>query len=268
MQLRHHAGARRRQPAERQVAGERERHDAEHHERRTRNVIGAEGHAILGSAVTPLAPVGARCSQLPSPHAKHGGEGSGVGGRRLAPPRRSSPSRPRRSRARHYSRSAARDSRAPARSAVRCRIARQSRSFVVLPAVKLDDEARGVAGEIREVRSDRRLTAEVRACDRQMAQMLPEHALGVGRLVTHLPRAGNARVTVSLGPSLLQEPPTPDPSPPLAALAGEGSRSAGALSLRTATPERERITRTLTPPPCRSTAPRPRRAARRRPRTP
>jgi hypothetical protein len=43
------------------------------------------------------------------------------------------------------------------------RVARQTRSFVVLTAVEFDDETRCVTGEIREVRADRCLTAEVGA---------------------------------------------------------------------------------------------------------
>jgi len=54
----------------------------------------------------------ARASPLPSPHAQHGGEGSGVGGRPRAQPPRSFPSHPRHCRAHHCSRNAVRDSRA------------------------------------------------------------------------------------------------------------------------------------------------------------
>jgi len=57
--------------------------------------------------------------------------------------------------------------------------------FIVLAAVEFNDEARGMAGEVCIVRADRCLTAEVGACDRQMAQVLPQHALGVRWLVTH-----------------------------------------------------------------------------------
>src|SRR3954467_12576014 len=68
-----------------------------------------------------------------------------------------------------------------------------------------------MTGEVREVGADGCLPAKVRAVDRQITQVLPQHALGIGRLVT--PRAGAryASVTFSLIWSFPQRPPTPDP---------------------------------------------------------
>ena len=97
-------------------------------------------------------------------------------------------------------------------SAVR-RVARESRGFIVLSAIEFDDKTRGVTGEVREVWTNRCLTAEMGTCDCQVAQMLPKDAFGVGWFVTHLPRAGDARVAFPVGLSLLQDPPPPTPPP-------------------------------------------------------
>jgi hypothetical protein len=91
------------------------------------------------------------------------------------------------------------------------RVTCKSGRFIVLAAIKLDDETRRVTGEVSEVWADRRLTAEVGARNPQTAQVLPKHTLCVGWLMTHLARAGNARVTLSLGLSLPQDPPPPTP---------------------------------------------------------
>ena len=89
------------------------------------------------------------------------------------------------------------------------------------PPSSLDDEFSFVTGEVREVRADRGLTAEVCAFDFQGAKVLPERALSVGDIA--------AEATGVLGSIVgfahcQKKSPTPDPSPPLAALAGGGER--------------------------------------------
>jgi hypothetical protein len=103
-------------------------------------------------------------------------------------------------------------------------VIRDARHFVVLSAVELDHEARAMAGEICEVRTDRCLAAEVGAVHRQMTKVLPQETLGVGRLMPHCASARHAQVAFSLARRLLQAPPTPDPSPPLASLVWGGEK--------------------------------------------
>src|SRR6266568_1196761 len=103
------------------------------------------------------------------------------------------------------------------------RIARHPHRFVALSTVDLDHKSGGVAGEVSKIRTDGRLTAKVRANDRQMTQVPPQHALGIGRNVTHRAGAWHTNITFSLTQRLLQEPPTPRPLP--TASRGEGRRA-------------------------------------------
>jgi hypothetical protein len=61
-------------------------------------------------------------------------------------------------------------------------------ALCMLAAVDFDDDAGLVTGEVREVRTDRRLAAKVRAAWRELAQGMPEFFLGVGWIVAK--RAG------------------------------------------------------------------------------
>src|SRR5262245_55603139 len=68
------------------------------------------------------------------------------------------------------------------------RIGSDAMRLVVLSTIELNHEARTVTREVREVRSDRRLAPKMGIIHRQMTEVLPQHALGVGWLVAH--RAG------------------------------------------------------------------------------
>jgi hypothetical protein len=116
--------------------------------------------------------------------------------------------------------------------------------LIVLSTIEFDHQTRAMAGEVREVWTNRCLPAKVRAVDAQAAKMLPQNPFGIGRLVPHRAGARHASVTSSLIWSLPQRPPTPDlpslrfggreckpaiasatagdPSPPLASLAWGG----------------------------------------------
>jgi hypothetical protein len=64
----------------------------------------------------------------------------------------------------------------------------------VLPAVGFDDKLELMAGEIGEVRADRRLTPEVVLLERRLPQMLPKLLFGFGRIAAQDARAGHAVV--------------------------------------------------------------------------
>ena len=106
------------------------------------------------------------------------------------------------------------------------RIAHKAGRLVVLSAVEFDHQARGVACEVREVRTDRCLATEVRTINGKMPQVLPQHAFSIRWLMTHCACTWDTAVTFSLALSFAQTPPTPDPSPPLASLVwgGESER--------------------------------------------
>src|SRR4051812_15998787 len=69
--------------------------------------------------------------------------------------------------------------------------------FIVLSTIEFDHKPGAMTGEVREVGADGCLPAKVRAVDRQITQVLPQHALGIGRLVTHRAGARYASVTFS-----------------------------------------------------------------------
>jgi hypothetical protein len=54
-------------------------------------------------------------------------------------------------------------------------------SFVVLPAIQLDDQSRFDTGKVSEERADRVLTPELVAAESAIAQVTPQQTLGIGR---------------------------------------------------------------------------------------
>ena len=93
----------------------------------------------------------------------------------------------------------------------------------MLPAIEFDDNLQLMAGEVRKVWTDGRLAPKVMLLERRLSQMLPELLFGFGRVATQRSSFGHAVVSRTLR-SLCHPPPTPDPSPPLAALAEGGEQ--------------------------------------------
>ena len=85
----------------------------------------------------------------------------------------------------------------------------------MLSAIDLDDDPELMAGEVGEVRSDRRLTPKVMLLEGRLSQMLPQLLFRFSRVATQRARAGNA-VIDNAGRFFWHAPPTPDPSPPRA----------------------------------------------------
>ena len=80
----------------------------------------------------------------------------------------------------------------------------------MLTAIYLDDNFSLMAGEVREVRTDRRLTAKMVLLERRLPQMLPEFLFGFGHITTQRASTRHAGVNQTLL-SLWHPPPTPDP---------------------------------------------------------
>jgi hypothetical protein len=83
----------------------------------------------------------------------------------------------------------------------------------MLAAIDFDDDPRPVKCKVREIRTNRRLPAKVRALRRKLPKILP--FFSIGRVVTKFARA---RYAVIDWPrcSMKHRPPTPAPSPPRA----------------------------------------------------
>jgi hypothetical protein len=64
----------------------------------------------------------------------------------------------------------------------------------MLSAVEFNHNPEPMAGEVGEVWTDRRLTAEVMLLERRLPQVLPELFLGFGRIATQGARAWHAAV--------------------------------------------------------------------------
>jgi hypothetical protein len=80
----------------------------------------------------------------------------------------------------------------------------------MLTAIYLDDNFSLMAGEVREVRTDRRLTAKMVLLKRRLPQMLPEFLFGFGRITPQRTSARHPPVNRTLR-FLWHPPPTPDP---------------------------------------------------------
>jgi hypothetical protein len=95
---------------------------------------------------------------------------------------------------------------------------------VMLSAIEFDDELRFAAGEINDVRTDKRLPPEVRTDQYNViTKPLPEHALGIGRFCAHPVRKLSVTINHRVRFNHIRHrlwTPTPDPSPQ----EGEGSR--------------------------------------------
>jgi len=85
----------------------------------------------------------------------------------------------------------------------------------MLTAIEFDDDLQLMAGEVREVRTDGRLTPKVMLPERRLPQMLPKFLFGFGRIATQGSSSRHAVVERTLR-CLCHPPPTPDPSPPRA----------------------------------------------------
>ena len=64
----------------------------------------------------------------------------------------------------------------------------------MLTAIYLDDNFSLMAGEVREVRTDRGLTTEMMLLEWRLAQILPKSLLGFGCVTTQGPRARHTRI--------------------------------------------------------------------------
>src|ERR1700738_1179174 len=99
----------------------------------------------------------------------------------------------------------------------------------MLPAIHFNDNSELMAGEIGEVRTDRRLTSKGMLLDRRWPQVLPQLLFGFGRITAQDSRARHAVVgwtRRSLCGIWHPPPPTPPPPPPRAG--GGGGRGGGA----------------------------------------
>ena len=93
----------------------------------------------------------------------------------------------------------------------------------MLTAIEFDGNLQLMAGEVREVRTDRGLTPKVMLLELWLSQMLPQLFFGFGRVATRGSSAWNAVVNRTLR-CLCHPPPTPDPSPPRASRAEGGEQ--------------------------------------------
>jgi hypothetical protein len=80
----------------------------------------------------------------------------------------------------------------------------------MLAAIEFDNYSELMAGEVGEVRADRRLASKVMFLEGRLPQMLPKLLFGFGRVTTENASAGNALVDNTRS-SLWHPPPTPDP---------------------------------------------------------
>jgi len=100
---------------------------------------------------------------------------------------------------------------------------------VMLSAIEFDDELRFAAGEINDVRTDKRLPPEVRTDQYNViTKPLPEHALGIGRFCAHPVRKLSVTINHRVRFNHIRHhlwTPTPDPSPQ------EGEESRGFAEL-------------------------------------
>src|ERR1700736_5988113 len=64
----------------------------------------------------------------------------------------------------------------------------------MLPAIHFNDNSELMAGEIGEVRTDRRLTSKVMLLERRLPQVLPQLLFGFGRITAQDSRARHAVV--------------------------------------------------------------------------
>ena len=81
----------------------------------------------------------------------------------------------------------------------------------MLPAIHFNNNSELMAGEIGEVRTDRRLTSKVMLLERRLPQTLPELLFGFGRVTPQDARARHAPVDRTLRSLWHLAPPIPDP---------------------------------------------------------
>jgi hypothetical protein len=80
----------------------------------------------------------------------------------------------------------------------------------MLSAIEFDNYSELMAGEVGEVRADRRLASKVMLLEGKLPQMLPKLLFGFGRVTTENASARNPLVDNTRS-SLWHPPPTPDP---------------------------------------------------------
>jgi hypothetical protein len=80
----------------------------------------------------------------------------------------------------------------------------------MLSAIEFDNYSELMAGEVGEVRANRRLAPEVMLLEGRLPQMLPKLLFGFGRVATQGTSAGNALVDGTRR-SMWHPPPTPAP---------------------------------------------------------
>jgi hypothetical protein len=79
----------------------------------------------------------------------------------------------------------------------------------MLTTVEFDHKLAVMAGKVRKIRSDGRLSTEMRAADRQLTQMPPELPLGIGHRAAQASRARHARVRRLRSPPVARHTPHP-----------------------------------------------------------
>jgi|RhiMethySRZTD1v2_1073278.scaffolds.fasta_scaffold01898_2 hypothetical protein len=77
----------------------------------------------------------------------------------------------------------------------------------VLPAINLDHQPLGTAGEVNDVRTDRLLTNEFVAVERTRAQTVPKLEFCIGLGLAKLARSHSLEL---VGPAHARSPPHPD----------------------------------------------------------
>jgi hypothetical protein len=93
----------------------------------------------------------------------------------------------------------------------------------MMTTIDFDGNFSLMSGEVREIRTDRRLPSKVMLLEWRLTQTLPELLFGFSRVTTQRASARNALVNGTLR-VLCHPPPTPDPSPPRASRAGGGAK--------------------------------------------
>jgi hypothetical protein len=93
----------------------------------------------------------------------------------------------------------------------------------MLSAIEFDNYSELMAGEVGEVRADRRLASKVMLLEGRLPKMLPKPFFSFSRVATQDASARNPLVDGTRR-SMWHPPPTPDPSPPRASRAGGGEQ--------------------------------------------
>src|SRR5258708_30488926 len=123
------------------------------------------------------------------------------------------------------------------------------RTVGMLAAINLDDNFCLMTGEVREVRTDRRLPPKMMLLEGRLSQKLPELLFGFGRVTTQGSSAWHAGVNRTRR-CLWHAPPPPPPPPPPPSRAEGGGRGCAPRTLIPKRAHRGALARAPPPPPC------------------